>query len=180
MEEDYLPQAYNLFQDVFGVGTETSSSTVEWAMSELLKNLRVMEKAQVEVRQVCNMKGNFNETDLHELKYLKMVIKETLRVHPPYTFVASKGMWRKIPIDYNGTYFEYIPFGAGRRICPGISFGLASVELALAQLLFHFDWKFANGTKNEDVDMAEALGVSSRRKRDLSLIAIAHRPLPSE
>lgn len=84
------------------------------------------------------------------------------------------------PIDCKGTYFEYIPFGAGSRICPGISFGLASVELALAQLLFHFDWKFANGTENEDVDMSEALGVSSRRKRDLSLIAIAHCPLPSE
>nr|XP_011468535.1 PREDICTED: cytochrome P450 71D9-like [Fragaria vesca subsp. vesca] len=80
-------------------------------------------------------------------------------------------------IDYQGTYFEYIPFGAGRRMCPGILYGLASVELPLAMLLYHFDWKLPNGMKNEDLDMTEEFAAVVQRKQDLHLIPTPyHRP----
>ncbi|OMO49536.1 Cytochrome P450 [Corchorus capsularis] len=62
---------------------ETSATVIEWAMSEMMKNPRVMEKAQAEVRQVFDRTGHVNESNIHELNYLKMVIKETLRLHPP-------------------------------------------------------------------------------------------------
>ncbi|TYG71344.1 hypothetical protein ES288_D05G389200v1 [Gossypium darwinii] len=68
--------------DVFSAGSETSATAVEWAMSDMIKNPRVMTKAQAEARQVFEGKGNVDETGVHQLKYLKCVIKETLRLHP--------------------------------------------------------------------------------------------------
>jgi cytochrome P450 len=52
-------------------------------MSELIKNQHVMKKAQAEVRSVYNEKGHVDEISLHKLKYLRSVIKETLRLHTP-------------------------------------------------------------------------------------------------
>ncbi|KAL5578103.1 hypothetical protein UlMin_019802 [Ulmus minor] len=69
--------------DVFIGGSETSSVTVEWAMLEMLKNPKVMENVQAEVRQVFGKMGNVDETSLYKLKYLKLIIKENLRLHPP-------------------------------------------------------------------------------------------------
>ncbi|KAL6143785.1 hypothetical protein ACLB2K_054480 [Fragaria x ananassa] len=75
--------------------------------------------------------------------------------------------------------FGYIPFGAGRRICPGILYGLANVELPLAMLLYHFDWNLLNGKKNEDLDMTEDFGAVVHRKQYLHLIPTPyHRPPP--
>lgn len=81
-------------------------------------------------------------------------------------------------IDYMGNNFESIPFGAGKRKCPGKSFGLAIVEMALAKLLYHFDWKLCDGMKNEDLDTTEdtALGSTVKRKHELYLIPIPYHP----
>ncbi|GJN19209.1 hypothetical protein PR202_gb06456 [Eleusine coracana subsp. coracana] len=53
--------------------------------------------------------------------------------------------------DFKGMDSEFIPFGAGRRICPGMVFGLANIELVLAALLFHFDWRMPEGMVAEEV-----------------------------
>ncbi|GLT73330.1 hypothetical protein SLA2020_451980 [Shorea laevis] len=79
-------------------------------------------------------------------------------------------------VDYKGTYFEYIPFGAGRRMCPGISFGVANVELMLAQLLYQFDWKLPGRMKSEDLGMIESVGALAIRKNDLHLIPTSFTP----
>ncbi|XP_065862599.1 cytochrome P450 71D445-like [Euphorbia lathyris] len=203
--------------DMFIAGSETSSTGVEWAMSELMKNPRAMEKAQQEVRQIFGTEGSVDESRLHELNYFKLVVKEALRLHPPLPLLLPRECREKcsiygyeIPvkskvivnawamgrdpnywneaekfnperfldssIDYKGTNFEYLPFGAGRRICPGLTYGMINVEFPLAQLLFHFDWKLPTGKTPENLDMVEIFGVVTKRKTDLHLIPIPYRP----
>ncbi|XP_028754935.1 cytochrome P450 71D8-like [Neltuma alba] len=200
--------------DMFSGGTDTSATVLEWAMSEMMKNPKVMEKAQAEVRNVFKGKKAIRDSDMIQLSYLKLVIKETLRLYPPVPLLVPRecretckisgyeipvktqiiinawalgrdpNYWhdaeRFIPerfqgnnsdIDFKGTNFEYIPFGAGRRMCPGISFGLASVELPLASLLYHFDWKLPHGMEPEDLDMTAAAAITNKRKNNLCLIA---------
>ncbi|XP_028799772.1 cytochrome P450 71D10-like [Neltuma alba] len=74
--------------------------------------------------------------------------------------------------DYNfkGTNHQYIPFGSGRRICPGSSFGYAVIDLAIAKLLYHFDWKLPDGMKPEDLDMEETFGNTASRKNHLCVV----------
>ncbi|KAF8658514.1 hypothetical protein HU200_058970 [Digitaria exilis] len=79
--------------------------------------------------------------------------------------------------DFMGTDFHYTPFGAGRRICPGIAFALANVELVLAALLFHFDWHLPPGVTPSELDMAEEMGVTlaASRKFQIKFIPFSKR-----
>ncbi|KAK7839148.1 premnaspirodiene oxygenase [Quercus suber] len=76
-----------IFQEVFAAGSEISATTIERAMLELMKNPRVMEKAQAEVRYVLEGRRNFDEANIQKLNYLKLVVKETLRLHPPSALI---------------------------------------------------------------------------------------------
>ncbi|KAH0454534.1 hypothetical protein IEQ34_016458 [Dendrobium chrysotoxum] len=78
-------------------------------------------------------------------------------------------------VDMKGAHFEMIPFGAGRRICPGMHFALAAVEMALACLLYYFDWEYP-AKNGEELDMSEAFGLSIRRKTPLCLLATPSIP----
>jgi len=73
-------------------------------------------------------------------------------------------------VDLRGTDYQLLPFGAGRRICPGISFALAGLELALASLLRHFDWELPSGKRPADLDMVEAPGLSTPPRVPLVLV----------
>ncbi|CAK9155048.1 unnamed protein product [Ilex paraguariensis] len=207
--------------DILSAGSDTSSTAVAWAMSEMLKSPQVMKRAQTEVRKVFGGRGNVDEGGLHELKYLQAVIKETLRLHPSAPLLLPRECSEQcevngyeIPVqtrvivnawaigrdprywsegekfnperfldsavDYKGTDFEYIPFGAGRRICPGILFALPNIELPLAQLLYHFAWELPNGLKQEELDMTETFGITVRRKQELCLIPVRYHPSPTK
>ncbi|KAL8090060.1 6,7,8-trihydroxycoumarin synthase-like [Apium graveolens] len=73
-------------------------------------------------------------------------------------------------IDVKGQDFELLPFGAGRRICPGMLMGLATTELALANLLYSFNWELPPGTRIEDIDMASQPGFVMHKKTRLCLV----------
>ncbi|WMV25967.1 hypothetical protein MTR67_019352 [Solanum verrucosum] len=79
-------------------------------------------------------------------------------------------------MDFVGNNFEFLPFGGGRRICPGILFGLANIYLPLAQLLYHFDWKLPTGMEPRDLDLTELSGITASRKGDLYLIVTPYQP----
>ncbi|XP_041021375.1 cytochrome P450 76T24-like [Juglans microcarpa x Juglans regia] len=76
-------------------------------------------------------------------------------------------------IDYKGRNFELIPFGAGRRICPGLPLANRMVPLMLASLLHHFNWKLEDEMKPEDMDMRETtFGITLRIAQPLRAIPI--------
>ncbi|XP_058070560.1 cytochrome P450 71A1-like [Magnolia sinica] len=197
--------------DMFIAGIGSTAVALEWTLAELVKNPRIMEKAKEEIRRVIGIKEKVEEDDLVQMDYLKSIIKETLRFHPPgpllvphesTTSVRIQGChispktrvlinawaigrdprsWENPdefiperfannPIDFKGQDFQFIPFGAGRRICPGISFATSTIELALVNLLYWFDWEFPSGTRAEDVDMSEASGIVAHRKFPIHLV----------
>ncbi|KAJ3709028.1 hypothetical protein LUZ61_012733 [Rhynchospora tenuis] len=199
--------------DVLFAGTESSATAITWAMTELIRHPKVMAKAQAELRQAAIP---FTE---NSLDYLKLVIKETLRMHPPapllvprlchescqilgYTIPSGARIivnawalgrnpiywddpddfkperFETSAIDFKGQNFEFLPFGAGRRICPGLEFSLTLVEEALAKMLLHFDWELSNGMKPNNLDMMETFGISAAKKEPLFLIPILRVPLP--
>ncbi|VVB16792.1 unnamed protein product [Arabis nemorensis] len=199
--------------NVLIAGIDTSGHTVTWVMTHLIKNPRVLKKAQAEVREVIKNKDDIKEEDIQQLEYLKMVIKETLRINPlvpllvpreaskdikiagydipkktwihvniwavhrnpnvwkdPDAFIPERFMDKEI--DYKGLNFELLPFGSGRRMCPGIGMGMALVHLTLINLLYRFDWKLPDGMKVEDVDLEESYGLVCPKKVPLQLIPV--------
>ncbi|EEF51900.1 cytochrome P450, putative [Ricinus communis] len=204
-----------LILDVFAGGTDTSSTVLEWIMTELIRHPRVMKELQNEVKRVAREKAStshITEADLDKMHYTKLVIKEALRLYSPLpllgpretiqdvkvmgyhiaagTMVLTNGWaisrdpktWTKPEefwperflnnsIDFRGHDFEFIPFGTGRRGCPGVSFALPVVELVLANLVKNFEWALPDGAKGEDLDLAETFGVTIHRKNPLLALA---------
>nr|GMD49002.1 premnaspirodiene oxygenase-like [Ipomoea batatas] len=195
--------------DIFIGATETSSSTVVWAMSEMMKNPGVLAKAQAEVRGKEKLEENDSIVD--QLPYLKSVVKETLRCHIPGPFLIPRECreetvvggytipvkarvlinawalardpkyWENpdsfIPerfdnnsIDFMGNHFEFLPFGSGRRMCPGLALGLVNTVAPLAHMLYHFDWNFIPGITTDTLDMTEMVGIAASKSKDLFLI----------
>uniref|UniRef100_A0A0E0IPU3 Cytochrome P450 n=1 Tax=Oryza nivara TaxID=4536 RepID=A0A0E0IPU3_ORYNI len=78
--------------DMFAGGTGTSASALEWAMSELMRNPAVMKKLQGQIREAFHGKAVVTEADLQasNLRYLKLVIKEALRLHPPAPLLVPR------------------------------------------------------------------------------------------
>ncbi|GAB4859091.1 hypothetical protein Ancab_010557 [Ancistrocladus abbreviatus] len=204
-----------ILTDMFAAGPDTTIFILDWAVTELFLSPSLMKRAQVEVRSIVGEKKIVSESDLPQMQYVKAIIKETLRLHPPAPLVLPReaaedvniggydipaktrifvDVWAigrdpkiwKHPntfnpdrfmgndIDVKGQNFELLPFGAGRRICPGLTFALVTMELGLAQLLHSFDWELPHGIQPKDLDISEICNVLVARTTDLVVVAKPH------
>ncbi|KAJ6326852.1 hypothetical protein OIU78_013860 [Salix suchowensis] len=203
----------HLFLDLFGAGTDTTSSSLEWAMAELLHSPGTLLKARAELERTIGEGNLLGESDIGRLPYLQAVIKETLRLHPavplllPHKagadadiggFTVPKNaqvlvnvwamgrdpsMWEDpnsfVPerflesnIDARGRDMELIPFGTGRRICPGLPLAMRMLHLMLGSLILSFDWKLPDGVTPENLDMDDKFGLTLQKAQPLRAIPI--------
>uniref|UniRef100_A0A0E0D3F7 Uncharacterized protein n=1 Tax=Oryza meridionalis TaxID=40149 RepID=A0A0E0D3F7_9ORYZ len=205
-------------QDLIAGGTESSSVTVEWALSELLKNPAIFATATDELDIVVGRGRWVTKKDIPNLPYLEAIMKETMRMHPivplliprvardgaavagydipkgarvlinvwtigrdpelldaaeefmPERFIGSR-------IDVKGQDFELLPFGSGRRMCPGYNLGLKVMQLSLANLLHWFAWRLPEGMEKEELSMDEVFGLSTMRKYPLQVVVEPRLPV---
>ncbi|KAM0027315.1 putative geraniol 8-hydroxylase [Helianthus debilis subsp. tardiflorus] len=204
----------HLFSDLFVAGTDTVSTTLEWAMTELIRNSKEMEIARLElINCMQNNDKILQERDIPQLPYLHAVIKETLRLHPPAPFLIpheathdvevegfivpkdaqilcnvwaigrDPNVWSNtnefmperfldVEIDYRGQDFNLIPFGAGRRMCPGLNIAHRMLHTILGSLIYNFDWKLDGNMKGQDLDMEEKFGLTLPRNVPLMAIPV--------
>ncbi|MQL74318.1 hypothetical protein Taro_006675 [Colocasia esculenta] len=79
-----------LFQDLVGAGIDTTTTTVEWAMAELLHNPHMMARVKEEIEAVVGTDGTVEEPHLPMLHYLDAVVREVLRLHPVFPLIPHR------------------------------------------------------------------------------------------
>uniref|UniRef100_A0A7N0RFL6 Cytochrome P450 n=1 Tax=Kalanchoe fedtschenkoi TaxID=63787 RepID=A0A7N0RFL6_KALFE len=181
----------SLCSEFLNAGTDTTSTALQWIMANLVKHQRIQDALVEEMKsQLGSLDGEIREEDLHKLPYLKAIILEGLRRHPPGHFVLphavsedttlnghlipKKGgtvnfmvaemgwdpeVWedpmefkperflssgkegQEVEFDITGSKeIKMMPFGAGRRICPGYQLAMLHLEYFTANLVARFRW----------------------------------------
>ncbi|PIA52418.1 hypothetical protein AQUCO_01000350v1 [Aquilegia coerulea] len=207
-EADFVNKAISLNMIFGGVDTTTVTST--WALSLLLNNREILQKAQNEIDCIVGKDRLVDESDITKLVYLQAIVKETMRLYPaaplsvqhiamedctvsgyhvpagtwlltniykiqrdprvwssPSEFQPERFLTTQANVDLRGKHFELIPFGSGRRSCPGMSFALQVVHLTLARLLQGFD---IETPLNATVDMTESAGLTNLKATPLQVV----------
>ncbi|KAI3763169.1 hypothetical protein L1987_53620 [Smallanthus sonchifolius] len=177
-------------EDLFAAGTDTTSTAIEWAISELIRHPRVMKKLQKELREKGHGKPMITEDDLEKMTYLQGVLKETLRLHTPLPLLIARESTQYVKLmgyDINaGTqviinawaigrdpsrWEEPENFRPQRRGCPAIQFAVVVIELALANLVYKYDLAlqeedlFAAGTDTTSTAIEWAISELIRHPR---------------
>lgn len=213
-----ITQIKNLLMNVMIGGTETTTTLIEWAMTEIIKNHEVMKRIQEELAEIVGINNIVEEHHLLKLQYLDATIKETFRLHPVgplliprcpsqdcvvggYTIPKGCNVFLNVwaihrdprywdnPLDFNperflsyeradkfdytGNNMKFMPFGSGRRVCPGIPLAQKMQMFILASLLHSFDWRLPEG---EEHDLSEKFGISLKKRKPL--IAIPSQRFP--
>ncbi|WCJ27743.1 Cytochrome P450 superfamily protein [Euphorbia peplus] len=189
-------------------GAETTSTALEWIMANIVKYPEIQNKLFNEIKGIMkNGENEVHEEELNKLPYLKAVILEGLRRHPPlhslmphavtedaeldkYVIpkkaiinfkVADIGRDQAVwddpmafkperflesgGFDMSGSgHIKMMPFGAGRRMCPGYELAILHLEYLVANLVWSFEWKCGEG---EEVDLTEKVGFTVKMKNPL-------------
>ncbi|KAI3763007.1 hypothetical protein L1987_53453 [Smallanthus sonchifolius] len=190
-------------------GTDTSSVTIEWAMSLLLNHPKVLERARTELDNYIGQERLVQEADLANLSYIQGIVNETLRLFPATPLLAphepsqdctiggfhvARGtmvlvnawaihrdpmVWDD-PLSFKPERFEkmgnegyrFIPFGMGRRQCPGSGLANRIVGLGLASLIQCFEWERVG---EELVGLSEGKGLSMPKDEPLEAMCRARQ-----
>ncbi|TVU42750.1 hypothetical protein EJB05_09171, partial [Eragrostis curvula] len=201
----------SLCSEFLAGGTDSTVAVMQWTMANLVARPEIQAALRAEIRDVVG-DGDLQDEQLHRMPYLRAVVLEGLRRHPPGRFMlphaatedggaafdgfhvprhalvnfALGGMamdgevWaapmefrpeRFLPggegadVDLTGSKeIMMMPFGAGRRICPGIEAALLHLEFFLANLVREFEWTEVPG---DPVDFAERQEMSVVMRRPL-------------
>ncbi|XVF59341.1 hypothetical protein PTKIN_Ptkin07bG0267900 [Pterospermum kingtungense] len=198
-----------LMQVKINAGTDTTAITLEWAMSNLLNNPHVLEKARAEIDKQVGRERLVEEADLSKLPYLQNIISETLRLYPaapllvphlasdncsiggydiPKETVLMVNAWaiqrdpqvwddptsfkpeRFESKEINDQTYKVMPFGLGRRACPGMGLAQHVLGLTLGSLIQCFEWKRVSEKK---IDMTEGQGLSMPKVEPLEAMCKA-------
>ncbi|XP_027345296.1 2-hydroxyisoflavanone synthase [Abrus precatorius] len=219
-------QIKGLVVDFFSAGTDSTAVATDWALSELINNPRVFQKAREEVDRVVGKDRLVDEADVQNLPFIRAIVKETFRMHPPLPvvkrkcveeceingyvipegalilfnvwavgrdpkywdrplefrperFLDSGGEGEAGPVDLRGQHFQLIPFGSGRRMCPGVNLATAGMATLLASLIQCFDLQVVSPKgeilKGNDakVSMEERPGLTVPRAHNLVCVPLA-------
>ncbi|PIA43691.1 hypothetical protein AQUCO_01800028v1 [Aquilegia coerulea] len=201
----------SLCSEFLNAGTDTTSTALQWIIANIVKHQDIQVKLLEEIKGVdVNDGDEIKEEDLHKMPYLKAVVLEGLRRHPPGHFVlphavtediqfddyvvpknaavnfmvAEMGWDPKVwkdPMEFKPERFcgeevfditgtreiKMMPFGAGRRICPGLGLALLHLEYFVANLVKEFEWKAEIG---DEVDLSEKQEFTTVMKNPLKAL----------
>ncbi|GMI78162.1 cytochrome P450, family 82, subfamily C, polypeptide 4 [Hibiscus trionum] len=150
--------------------TESDTKNLVYLQSVIKETLRLYPPAPLslihEAIQDCTVNGCHVSAGTWLILNLRKIQRDPRVWENPSEFRPERFMTTHKDVDVRGQNFELIPFGSGRRMCPGVSLALQILQLTLANLLHWFEFETpSDGT----IDMREAVGITSSKATPLEV-----------
>ncbi|KAG9455269.1 hypothetical protein H6P81_008173 [Aristolochia fimbriata] len=216
----------SLCSEFLNAGSDSTATALEWVMANVVKNKEVQAKLVKEIDEVVGEGGSggtprrrrrfVEEEELKKMPYLRAVVMEGLRRHPPLSYVLPHAVTEEVeindgyvipkgttlnfsvasvatdekiwkdPLEFKPERFmganeeeavditgskeiKMMPFGAGRRICPGLGLAMLHLEWFVANLVREFEWKTKKG---EEVDLTERVEFTTIMENPLNVVLL--------
>ncbi|KAM1498537.1 hypothetical protein ACFX1Q_022274 [Malus domestica] len=135
-------------------------------MAELLRNPEKLSQAQAELKQIIGKGKYIVPKDAQVLVNAWAIGRDPNIWDDPNSFMLERFLDSEI--DILGKNFELLPFGGGRRICPGLPLAMRMLNLMLGSLIKSFDdWTLENGIVPETLNMEEKFGITLEKAHPL-------------